>query len=189
VPAAAVAAWVVWKAWATSSPFPLMAVTRSPGPRRPGLRRATIPPVTVSKARLCVIALFVALLVGACGSGGDDGLSGAKAEYVAQIDPICTELQAKIGDLGDNPEQQAKDVEAAVVRMKGVSMPRDDEAFADRYIAAMENLYLSLQDIDQARRVNDQPRAQRAVDGARANAKDAAKAAEEYGMVVCAEEL
>jgi hypothetical protein len=144
--------------------------------------------VTVSKAGLRYVALFVALLAGACGSD-DGGLSGAKADYVAQIDPICTELQDKIGNLGDNAEQQASDVEAAVVRMKGVSMPRDDSVIADRYIAAMENLYLSLQDIHQSRLVNDQPRASRALEGAQFNNRNAAEAAEDYGMVACAREL
>ena len=127
-------------------------------------------------------------MAGACG-GDNGGLSGAKARYVAQVDPVCTELQAKIGTLGDNPEQQAKDVEAAVERIKGVSKPREDSERADVFIAAMENLYLSLQDVDQSRRVNDQPRAQRALEGARTNAKRAADAAKEYGMVVCREEL
>lgn len=105
------------------------------------------------------------------------------------MDPICTELQAKIGELGENPEQQAADVEAAVMRMKSASKPKDDSVIADRYIAAMENLYLSLQDVHQSRLVKDQPRAQRALEGARANNKNAASAAEEYGMVVCAREL
>ena len=141
-----------------------------------------------SKARLCAVALFVALLAGACG-GDNGGVSGAKARYVAQVDPLCTELQAKIGTLGDNPEQQAKEVEEAVNRIRGIQKPREDSERADVFIAAMENLFLSLQDVDQARRVNDQARAQRALEGARANAKRAADAADEYGMVVCAEEL
>lgn len=143
--------------------------------------------MTVSKARLCVVALSVALLASACGAA--DELSGAKAEYVAQIDPICTELQAKIGDLGSNAEQQAADVEAAVMRMKAIERPSEDSVIADRYIASMENLYLSLQDVHQSRLVNDQPRAQRAVETARMNNQNAAKAAEEYGMVVCAQGL
>ena len=159
-----------------------------PRPEGSGLRRATIPAVTNSKARLCVVGLFVALLAGACGDD-DGGISGAKAGYVAQIDPICTELQAKVGELGDNPEQQAKDIEAAVGRMRGIPKPREDSERADVYIAAMENLYLSLQDVDQSRRVNDTARAQRALEGARANNKTAADAAKEYGMVVCAREL
>ena len=144
--------------------------------------------MNVSKARLCAVALFVALLAGACG-GDNGGVSGAKARYVAQVDPLCTELQAKIGTLGDNPEQQAKEVEEAVNRIRGIQKPREDSERADVFIAAMENLFLSLQDVDQARRVNDQARAQRALEGARANAKRAADAADEYGMVVCAEEL
>lgn len=143
--------------------------------------------MTNSKARLCAVGLFVALLAGACGE--ENELSGAKAGYVAQVDPICTELQAKIGELGDNPEQQAKDIEAAVGRIRAVSKPREDSERADVYIAAMENLYLSLQDVDQSRRVNDTARAQRALEGARANSRNAADAAKEYGMVVCAREL
>ena len=108
---------------------------------------------------------------------------------MAQVDPICTELQGKIGDLGENPEKQAADVEAAVLRMKGAGAPRDDKSIADLHIAALENLFLSLQDVHQSRLVNDQPRAQRALEGARANNKTAADAAESYGMVACAREL
>jgi hypothetical protein len=145
------------------------------------------PAVTVSKARLCLAALSVALLAGAC-SASDD-LSGAKAAYVAQVDPICAELQDKIGQLGENAEQQAADVEAAVMKMKAAAAPRDDKSIADLHIAAMENLYLSLQDVHQSRLVNDQPRADRALEGARANNKRAADAAESYGMVACAQEL
>lgn len=108
---------------------------------------------------------------------------------MAQVDPICAELQTDIGDLGDDPGRQAEEVETAVERIKGVDQPRDDSALADRYIAAMENLYLSLQDIHQAQLVNDQPRAQRAREGLQINNQDAADAAEAYGMVVCSREL
>ena len=105
------------------------------------------------------------------------------------MDPICADLQTKIGELGENAQQQAADVEAAVARIRGVSMPSDDSVIADRWIASMENLYLSLQDVHQSRLVNDEPRAQRALETARINNKNAADAAEEYGMVVCAREL
>jgi hypothetical protein len=145
--------------------------------------------VTPSKAGICAVALFVAPLVGACGSGGDDGrATGAKGQYVAQVDPICADLYGKLGDLGQNPEKQAADVQAAVMRIKAVSKPAEDSEIADRFIAAMENLYLSLQDVDQSRRVNDQPRAQKALDGAKANEANAKKAAKDYGMVECAGE-
>jgi len=116
-------------------------------------------------------------------------LSGAKAAYVAQVDPICAELHDKIGQLGENPEKQAADVEAAVMRIRAVDKPRDDSSIADLHIAAMENLYLALQDVDQSRRVNDQPRAERALETARLNNKKAADAAKSYGMVACAREL
>jgi hypothetical protein len=116
-------------------------------------------------------------------------LSGAKAAYVAVVDPVCTELQDKIGQLGENPQQQAADVEAAVVRMRSAPKPRDDSSIADLHIAAMENLYLSLQDVHQSRLVNDLPRADRALESARMNNKTAADAAKSYGMVACAREL
>ena len=116
-------------------------------------------------------------------------MSGAKAAYVAEVDPICAELQDKIGQLGENAEQQAADVEAAVMRMKAAAAPRDDKSIADLHIAAMENLYLSLQDVHQSRLVNDQPRVDRALESAQLNNQKAADAAESYGMVACAREL
>jgi hypothetical protein len=146
--------------------------------------------VTASRIRICAVALLIAPVVGACGAGGDDGrLTGAKGTWASQVDPICKELQGKIGELGENPEQQAKDVEEAVGRMKAFEIPKNDDERARLYIAAMENLFLSLQDVDQSRRVNDSPRAQRALDGAKVNNKTAAEAAESYGLVECAREL
>ena len=148
------------------------------------------PAVTASKIRLCAVAAFIALVAGACGSGSDDGrLSGSKGAYATQIDSICAELQGKVGDLGQEPEKQAAEVEAAVNKMKAVPIPGDDEQRAKLYIAAMENVYLSLQDVDQSRRVNDASRAQKALDGAKANNETAAKAAKTYGMVECAQPL
>ena len=108
---------------------------------------------------------------------------------MAQVDPICAELQGKIGDLGQDPEKQAAEIEAAVGRMRGIPKPAEDSERADLYIAAMENVFLSLQDVDQSRRVNDQARAQRALEGARTNNQTAAKAAKDYGMVECARPL
>ena len=145
--------------------------------------------MTLSRARLIGIALFVALLAGACGSGGDDGVTGAQAKYIAQVDPICKDLQGKVHDLGSNPGQQAKDIEDAVNRIRSVQKPRDNSEQADVYIAAMQNLYIALQDVDQSRQVNDQPRAQRALDTAKTNDQKAAKAAKDYGMKVCSQEL
>ena len=146
--------------------------------------------MTASRARISAVAVFAALAVSACGAGGDDGrLTGAKGAYASQVDPICADLQGKIGELGQDPQKQAADVEEAVNRMKAVSMPKEDDERARLYIAAMENLYLSLQDVDQSRRVNDQTRANTALAGARTNNETAAKAAKSYGMVECARPL
>ncbi len=148
------------------------------------------PAVTASRARNCAVAAFAALVVSACGVGGDDGrLTGAKGAYASQVDPICADLQGKIGELGQDPEKQAADIEAAVNQIRAVPMPKEDEERARLYIAAMENLYLGLQDVDQSRRVNDQARAARALDGVKVNNTTAAKAAKSYGMVECAREF
>jgi len=146
--------------------------------------------VTASRARICAVAAFAALVVSACGAGGDDGrLTGAKGAYAAKVDPICADLQGKLGTLGQNPEKQAADVEAAVNQIKAVPVPKDDDQRARLYIAAMENLYLGLQDVDQSRRVNDQSRAARALEGVQINNKTAADAAKSYGMVECARQF
>jgi len=147
--------------------------------------------VTSSRARFGVATLFVALVAGACGAGGDDGrATGAKGTYVAQVDPICKELPGQVGgELGKDPGKQASAIEAAVVKIMAVPQPKEDNDRAQLFIAALNNVNLSLQDVDQARRVNDQPRAQAALAGAKANAEKAAKAAKEYGMVECAQQL
>jgi hypothetical protein len=161
-----------------------------PWPGRPGLRRASIPAVTTSKARNCVVALSVALLVGACGSGGDNGrATGAKGTYVAQVDPICKDLRSQVGDLGSDPGKQAAAVEAGVNKIKAVTKPAEDSERADVFIAALTNTYLSLQDVDQSRMVNDKVRADKALVGAKANSAKAAAAAKLYGMVECAQPL
>ncbi|MGI8984479.1 MAG: hypothetical protein ACR2HM_08115, partial [Acidimicrobiales bacterium] len=80
-------------------------------------------------------------------------------------------------------------IEAAVLRIKSAAYPKEDDQRAALYIAAMENLYLSLQDVHQSRLVNDQPRAQRALEGAVTNNETAAAAAKSYGLVDCAQKL
>ena len=138
-------------------------------------------------ARNVVAALFVALVIGACGS--PNALSGAKASYVAQVDPICRDLRAQVGDLGQDAGKQAADVQAAVNKIKAVKEPSEDSERADLFIASLTNTYLSLQDVDQARQVNDTTRAATALTGAQANAKKAAAAAKLYGMKECSQPL
>ena len=143
--------------------------------------------MTTSQARNCAVALFVALLVGACSSSNSGGAKGA---YAAKVDPICKDLQAKVGtDLGSDPAKQAAAVDEALTKITAISKPRDDSSQADLFIAALQNTGLSLQDVDQSRIVNDQTRAAKALAGAKANAKTAANAAKQYGMTTCAQVL
>lgn len=108
---------------------------------------------------------------------------------MAQVDPICKELRSKMGELGKDPARQATDINAALERIKAVPKPAEDSEIADLYRAALENVALSLQDVDQSRIVNDQPRAERALAGARTNNTRAAEAAKKYGMTECANPL
>jgi hypothetical protein len=147
--------------------------------------------VTTSNVRNCVVALFVALVVGACGSGGSSSTAtGAKGAYVAQVDPICKSLRGQLGgDLGTDPAKQAAAIADAVGKIMAVPKPKEDSERADLFIAALNNVNLSLQDVDQSRMVNDQTRAQKALDGAKLNATKAAAAAKLYPMQECAQTL
>ena len=148
------------------------------------------PAVTASRARFVAVALFVTPVVGACGAGGDDGrATGAKGRYVAQVDPVCVELQAKVGELGQEAGKQAEDVNAAIERIKAVPKPAEDSEIADLYRAALENVALSLQAVDQGRMAKDQGRVDRGLADAKINNQRAAEAAQKYGMVECARPL
>jgi hypothetical protein len=105
------------------------------------------------------------------------------------VDPVCKQLNDQVGELGNDPAKEAAAIEAAVDRIKAVSKPKEDSERADVFIAALTNTYLSLQDVDQSRRVNDKTRADKALVGAKANAVKAAAAAKLYGMVECADPL
>jgi len=144
--------------------------------------------VTSSRARFCVATLFVALIASACGAGGDDGrATGAKGAYVAQVDPICKQLRPQVTDLGADPAKQASAIEAAVVKMMAIPKPKEDSDRADLFITALNNVNLSLQDVDQSRIVKDQARATKALAGAKLNVAKSAAAAKQYGMVECTE--
>lgn len=143
-----------------------------------------------TSSKLCsgVVALSVALLVGACGSSNNIG--GAKAAYVAKVDPICRDLRSQLGgDLGSDPGKQATAVADAVAKIMAIPKPAEDSERADVFIQALNNVNLSLQDVDQSRQVKDQTRAQKAVDGAKLNAQKAAAAAKLYPMQECAQPL
>lgn len=144
--------------------------------------------MTTWTARNCVVALAVALLVGACG-GGKDEPTGAQKKYIAQVDPICKDLQSKLGDLGQDPGKQAAEVEDAVNRIKAINKPADNSERADVFIQSMTNVYLALQDVDQSRMVNDQTRANTALGRVQSNVKVTADAGKAYGMKDCAQPL
>jgi hypothetical protein len=137
---------------------------------------------------MCAVALLIAPVLGACGAGGDNGrATGAKGTYVAQVDPICKQLQPQVSDLGNDPAKQATAIADAVGKIMAVPRPKEDSDRAELFIAALNNVNLSLQDVDQSRMVNDKVRADKALAGAKVNATKATAAAKQYPMVECAQ--
>ncbi|MDQ6838139.1 MAG: hypothetical protein M3137_07390, partial [Actinomycetota bacterium] len=111
----------------------------------------------------------------------------AKGTYVAQVDPICKALQPQVTNLGSDPAKQASAIADAVAKIMAVPKPKEDSTRADLFIAALNNVNLSLQDVDQSRRVNDTTRANTALAGAKVNATKSNAAAKQYPMVECAQ--
>jgi hypothetical protein len=105
------------------------------------------------------------------------------------VEPICAEMRAKVGTLGDDPAKEAEAVNDGVMRIKEIKAPAEDSEKAEVFVQALNNVQLALQDVDQSRMVNDQPRAARALATAKQNADMAAKTADDYGFVGCGRSL
>ena len=138
----------------------------------------------------CAVAV-AAILLGGCGSGDDEGLSGAKARLAAQADPICSETRQKVGDLGSDPVAERDAVQSAVDRLKALPIPGEDEAKYIVFHTHAQNLALSLDDVAQSRQVAspDQGRVNTALDRARQSNEEVKKAAADYGLVECSQGL
>ncbi len=145
----------------------------------------------MSLIRMSCAAAVAAILLGACGSGDDEGLSGPKARLAAEADPICAETREKVGDLGSDPAAERDAVQSAADRLKALPIPNEDEADYIVFYTHVGNLAMSLDDLAQSRLVEnpDPGRASTALDRARQSNEEVKKAAADYGLVECSQGL
>lgn len=145
----------------------------------------------MSVVRYSCAAVVAVVLLSACGAGGDDGLTGAKADFAAQVDPICVETRQKVGNLGDDPVADRDAVQSAVDRLQALGPPGEDETTFRLFVIRLQNMALALEDLNQSRLVeNPSPeRAQTALDQARESHDLAKEAAADYGFIECSQGL
>ncbi len=145
----------------------------------------------MSLVRNSCAAAVAAILLVACGSGDDEGLSGPKARLAAEADPICAETREKVGDLGGDPAAERDAVQSAADRLRALPIPNEDEADYIVFYTHVGNLAMSLDDLAQSRLVDnpDPGRVSSALDRARQSNEEVKKAAADYGLVECSQGL
>ncbi len=136
----------------------------------------------------CAVAVAVFLLAG-CGGGDDDELSGAKADFAAQVEPICVETRQTVGQRGDDPAAERDAVQSAVDRMEALNPPGEDETTFRLFVLHLQNMALALEDLNQARIVNNPERANTALQRAGEAHELAKEQARSYGLIECSQGL
>ncbi|MGH3850727.1 MAG: hypothetical protein ACRDRT_13660, partial [Pseudonocardiaceae bacterium] len=119
-------------------------------------------------SRLVLTVMGGGLLLGACtsGGGGVERPSGAKATYIKAADPICAEIHAAVGQLGDDPVKDRDAIGAGVDKLKAITAPGDDIEKAQLFIVRLQNTALALEDVNQSGLLKDGPRTERALERA-----------------------
>ncbi len=136
----------------------------------------------------CAAAVAMFLLAGCAGDDGG-GLSGAKADFAAQVEPICVETRQRVGQLGDDPAADRDAVQSAVDRLEALNPPGEDETTFRLFVLHLQNMALALEDLNQARIVNNPQRADTALGRAGESHELAKEQARSYGFIECAQGL
>ncbi|MGH9188496.1 MAG: hypothetical protein ACRD0Q_00455, partial [Acidimicrobiales bacterium] len=113
----------------------------------------------------------------------------ARGAYSAQADPICAEISAAVGQLGDDAVKDRDAVQAGLDKLNALALPGEDVEKAEVFLTRLNNVALALEDVNQSRIQKDVPRAERALTTAREQAEQSAEAASSYGMVECGEPI
>lgn len=142
----------------------------------------------VGKSWAVPVAAVAVLLLGGCAES-DDELSGSKARLAAEADPICKDTRAKVGDLGGDPAAERDAVQSGVDRLGALTIPGEDEAKYKVFLAEVQNLALSLEDVVQSREAGDGPRAATALTRAGDTNERVKKAGVDYGFTECSQGL
>ena len=133
--------------------------------------------------------VLAALALGACGSD-TAGIGGAQKANAQRADQICLDAQDKIGraELGSDAAMQRDVIRDASDKLMALKAPSENENTWQLLIQNVNNLWISLDDVAQARdpNVNDQPRATRALTRIRDLNGLVMKYADQYGAKECA---
>ncbi|MDQ3979587.1 MAG: hypothetical protein M3314_08555 [Actinomycetota bacterium] len=135
--------------------------------------------------RMLVLGVLAALALSACGE--TEGIGTAQRENAERADAICQRTQAEVGTLADDAANDRDEVRRASDEFKAINAPSENEIKWTRFVRETSNLWLSLEDVAQARdpSTNDRPRAERAVTRVRETNTRIMELAEDYGMQVC----
>lgn len=146
--------------------------------------------------RLALAGCAVALLAAGCGGGETGGLT--KEEFVAQLDQICADFNAKQEEIGE-PESLADVVEqgpqvrdefeAAIERIRDLGEPPAEIAEdADRFLEIADESQRLIGDLVEAAEDEDLQRASEIAEEGQALNDESEQIAEELGAPSCAEE-
>jgi hypothetical protein len=132
-------------------------------PQEPFVPRA---PRTISVRTLSALTLTVALTgLAGCGGGGP-----SKAEYIAQVDPICAKYQTEAervtpptsqegAALASYYDQIAGVADRQVSEIDGIDRPKEGKAQMDDLLKRQRAQINQIRQLSAALRANDQPKA------------------------------
>ena len=140
-----------------------------------------------------VAFLLLALLVlGGCGGGSDTALT--REEYASKADAICTKYNeqtnalprpANLSDLGESADKTRDILDNAVDDLKDLKPPAREQATADQWIAAVEQLEGDLEEIRDGANEHNMAAVQAVVPRATEHNKRANELATQLGLTVC----
>jgi hypothetical protein len=143
----------------------------------------------------CAVALALA-----AGCGGDGGAGGfSREEFVAELDRICADFNAKQEEIGE-PEslqdvaelgpQVEREFDSAVEHIRDLGEPPEEiEGAVDRFLEIADEQRRLLGEIVLAAEENDLERAQEVAEQGEELNDEADEIADELGAESCAEDL
>jgi len=135
--------------------------------------------------RVLALGVLGALALVACGE--TEGIAGPQREQAQKADAICESTQQQVGRLGDDAARDRDLVRSAADRLRAMEYPSENETIWLRFVTESENLWLALQDLAEARDVNERARADRALIRVRETNDRVKELARDYGTEACAE--
>ncbi len=139
--------------------------------------------------RMMALGLLAALALSACGNA--EGASAPQKENAQKADGICERTQDQAGTLGDDPAKDRDAVRTASEQFNALKAPSENETIWLRFLRESENLWMSLEDLAQARdpSTNERARADKALTRVRETNTRLADLARDYGMTECSKGL